>query len=287
MPDIGPHLLGRVPSYPDDRDWTPDQLHALGLERASADAPAWVDPIQLDQGQTGHCVGFGWAGWGDATPVQDTFQNADGDAIYYECKVIDGEPLAEDGSNVRSGAKAMQNRGRLTAYAFATNTAQIDEWFNHGPVVFGSDWYHDMFTPDPAGTVHATGAIDGGHCYLGLDDLAPAEDAYLCQNSWGDWGPLHGRFKISKADMAMLLASGGEACLAAESPLPSPAPVPVPPVPPDPIPAPPPIPVPPNPPPPPPPQPAPAPSGCLLNAVVLVLVVTLGFVLPLLARMFG
>jgi Papain family cysteine protease len=290
---VGPHLLGRVPSYPDERDWTPDQLHRmarmalelsppplLGIDFAGDATPAWEDLIQLDQGQTGHCVGFGWAGWGDATPVTDTFQNADGDAIYYECKVIDGEPLAETGSNVRSGAKAMQNRQRLTAYAFATDLAQVDEWLNnHGPVVFGSDWYHDMFTPDPQGWVTATGTIDGGHCFLCLDKL-DAEDGYLFQNSWGSsWG-LSGRFKIKSADLAMLLASGGEACLAAESPLPGPIPPPEP-VPPGPAPAPaPPIPAP--IPIPPPPTPAPAPSGCLLMVVALTLLV-----IPLLARIFG
>ena len=59
--------------------------------------PGWDLKIQLDQGQTGHCVGFGWAGWVNATPVEGNFQNADGHAIYYECKVIDGEPLAESG----------------------------------------------------------------------------------------------------------------------------------------------------------------------------------------------
>ena len=81
--------------------------------------PGWDLKIQLDQGQTGHCVGFGWAGWVNATPVEGNFQNADGHAIYYECKVIDGEPLAENGSYVRSGALALRNRGRLAAFAFA------------------------------------------------------------------------------------------------------------------------------------------------------------------------
>ena len=28
----------------------------------------WEADFTLDQGNTGHCVGFGWAGWGDTQP---------------------------------------------------------------------------------------------------------------------------------------------------------------------------------------------------------------------------
>ena len=34
--------------------------------------PGWDLKIQLDQGQTGHCVGFGWAGWVNATETRVT-----------------------------------------------------------------------------------------------------------------------------------------------------------------------------------------------------------------------
>src|SRR5438132_140293 len=43
MPDeptrIGPHLLGRKPNKPDDRDWTPEKLHAK-LGEKHEDKPA-------------------------------------------------------------------------------------------------------------------------------------------------------------------------------------------------------------------------------------------------------
>lgn len=185
----------------------------------------WDNSIgALDQKNTGHCVGFGWAGgWGDTLPIADTFQNADGHAVYYEAKIIDGEPGSENGSSVRSGAKAMQNRGRLSAYAFAVSVDEVRAWVrSHGPVVFGTDWTEDMFNPDLNGFIVPTGAVAGGHCYACVGDL-PSEDALLFQNSWGSTWAQGGRFKIKYADVASLLTGldpkyPGEACAAVELP---------------------------------------------------------------------
>lgn len=179
----------------------------------------WGDAdVVLDQGQTGHCVGFGWAGWGDTLPIDDKFGNADGDAIYYEAKIIDGEPGAEDGSTVRSGAKAMQDRGRLSAYAFAASLDEVKAWVRqHGPVVFGTDWYDGMFSPDGDGIVTPSGSVAGGHCYACVG-YHEAKDLYEFQNSWGaSWG-LKGRFLMHGSDAAILLGQQGEACAAVELP---------------------------------------------------------------------
>ena len=199
--------------------WRWLKRHPHGPKPAPNDTtPGWELKLQLDQGQTGHCVGFGWSGWVDALPVEGNYQNADGHALYYECKVIDHEPLAENGSTVRSGALALRNRGRLSAFAFATTTAQIDDWINkNGPVVVGTTWTNDMFDPDANGYVKPTGAVAGGHCYVMLDKV-DAEDAYVFQNSWGaSWGQ-NGRFKMKRSDFGSLLADQGEACVAAELP---------------------------------------------------------------------
>jgi Papain family cysteine protease len=268
--DIGPHLLGRLPSPPDARDyrlkdflraaavsdaqlrdeavaelhlttvgyinkhWTtpPAGTHWAAAEAllaqiggaappppppAPVGAVTWADAeADLDQGQTGHCVGFGWAQWGNTLPIDDKFSNADGDAIYYECKVIDGEPQAEDGSNVRSGAQAMQNRKRLSAYAFAGTIDEAVAWvLAHGPIVMGTDWLDGMFTADAQGFVTPTGAVAGGHSYalIGYD---PAAQVLEYLNSWGAaWGK-GGHFFMHKTDAETLFASGGEACAAVE-----------------------------------------------------------------------
>jgi hypothetical protein len=180
----------------------------------------YADKDQLDQGDTGHCVGFGWAQWGNTDPINDNFTNADGDAIYYECKVIDGEPKQENGSQVRSGAKAMQDRKRDSAYAFASSLDEIKAWVQSGkgPVVIGSDWYNDMFDPDSKGFVKPTGGVAGGHCFLLVGDLE-SEGAFLFQNSWGkSWG-LNGYFKMKYADFNKLLQAQGDACVCVELPL--------------------------------------------------------------------
>lgn len=176
-----------------------------------------ADHFQLDQGQTGHCVGFGWAAWGDSTPVVDDFDNQDGHDIYYEAKVIEGNPGGEDGAYTRDGAKAMQQRQRLTTYVFASTTAEILDWLRlRGPLVIGTDWTWDMFEPDANGFVKPTGGNAGGHCYLlyGIQD-----DDLEFKNSWGDsWG-LDGSFKMKIADFDTLMKSWGEAIASVELPL--------------------------------------------------------------------
>ena len=190
-----------------------------------SDAPSWDDPVVLDQGNYGTCVGNGFAGWGDSTPVTDSFTERDARAIYYQATCIDGscdDPDApgggQQGTSVRAGAKAMQKRARLSAYAFTTNVADVVEWLNnHGPVVFGTNWYDGMFNPDAQGFVSPTGSIAGGHCFLCIDHL-PGEDAFLFVNSWGtSWGQ-GGHFRMRSAVVAQLLKEQGEACLAAELP---------------------------------------------------------------------
>lgn len=175
----------------------------------------WADPSDpLDQGDTPHCVGDGWAQWGNTLPVGDYFTQPDADAIYYECKVIDGEPKQENGSDVRSGAKAMQARGRLLAYAFAGSIAEVRDYVSTtGPVVFGTDWTDAMFTPDANGVIAPNGPVAGGHCWLLIGEDG---DYGVALNSWGKGWGLNGRFKMLWTDLATLLARQGDACAAVE-----------------------------------------------------------------------
>lgn len=181
----------------------------------SPTSKVWADKLQLDQGQTGHCVGFGWAQWGNTDPIQDSYANVDGDDIYYEAKIIDGEPGQENGSQVRSGAKAMKARGKLAGYVFAASVDEIRTWvLTKGPVVVGTDWTADMENPDSAGYVKPTGPVLGGHCYVVVG--ASPTDLHF-QNSWGkDWGTPPGYFRMKTVDFAALFANQGDACAALE-----------------------------------------------------------------------
>lgn len=177
----------------------------------------WAVGAVLDQMETGHCVGFGWANWSNTAPVLNAYVNADGHAIYYESKVIEGHPGDEDGAYPRDGAKAMKNRSRLSVYASA---ASVDEALVHlrtkGPLVVGTDWLNDMFEPAADGRAYLGGEVAGGHCYLwnGVQGTK-----FWFEQSWGkDWG-INGRFYIEEEDFRLLFDDYGEIWAAVELPL--------------------------------------------------------------------
>lgn len=190
----------------------------------SAVDKVWEDPEPtLDQGNFGTCVGNGWAQWGNTLPIDDRFVEYDARAIYYEATVHDGSPDDPDvpgggqqGATVRSGAKAMQDRSRLTAYAFTTKLDEVKAWVQqHGPIVFGTDWTSAMFQPDQNGFITPSGSVEGGHCYVCVGDV-PSMGALKFLNSWGaDWGQ-GGYFYMKYSDANILLTQQGEACAAVE-----------------------------------------------------------------------
>jgi hypothetical protein len=257
MIDIGPHLLGCNPhvEHPSDealedhlsRHGTTDRFKAA-LQGSPADladesfafivafyrwltgqtgttpAPGpvsalkpWRDRAHLNQGRSGHCVGFGWAGWLASAPIEDVESDADGHAIYYAAKIIDGQPGMENGSTVRSGAQVMIGQGRMGQEAYTRNADTVAAWLSHhGPVVFGTEWTQDMFHPDASGLVSPTGGVAGGHCYLGREYL-PDTDLIRCRNSWSEGWGVKGDFYIARSDMQTLLdQQGGIACAAVE-----------------------------------------------------------------------
>lgn len=178
----------------------------------------WGTSAQLDQGQTGHCVGFAWAQWGDCSPVNDVFTNSDAHAIYYEAKVIDREPQAENGTSVHSGAKAMLARKRIGAYAWTQDLEEIKTFvLTQGPLVVGTYWTNDMFNPDAHNFVHPTGAIAGGHAYY-ICGYDRSTNVLRFQNNWGANWAEHGFFYMSANEWFSIFTKNGdgEACAGVE-----------------------------------------------------------------------
>ena len=201
----------------------------------------WENPHgRLDQGQYGTCVGNGWSNLVNtkAAAVSSPLAYDEGPfgvegeatgganharAVYYEATVYDGSPDDPDapgggqqGSQVRSGAKAILKRGGISGYAFTTSQASIEKFLQtKGSMVVGSDWTNDMFNPDASGYVKPTGGVAGGHCYHLVGDLQ-SEDAFLFENSWGEGWGLKGYFKMKKSDFMSLIANGGEVCAPVE-----------------------------------------------------------------------
>ena len=184
------------------------------------------DPT-LDQGNYGTCTGNGAAQFGNTDPIQDHYTEKDARAIYFEITKLDGAPDDPDapgggqqGGTIRSTGKALKNRGRIAGYAFAKSTDEMTAWLRqNGPMVVGTDWTNDMFTPDADGLVHPTGGVAGGHCYV-LVGVNAAGDEYTFLNSWGEsWGINGGYFKMNVADFETLFQNGGEVIAAVELPI--------------------------------------------------------------------
>jgi len=206
------HGFGRIPSPPDERDYRMADA-VRELSRLPRPTKTWHSNLVLDQGETPHCVGFSWAGWGISAPVEDPWGNAEGHFIYKQCKALDGDP--GDGSTVRAGAQVMLDRQRIKTYYFAADVDEAAEYVaRFGPVVLGTVWTQGMMRPSLIGKIiHATGQIVGGHAYLWIG----VDKTYATlRNSWGTgWGK-GGDARISLRDLRYIWNQGGEACAATE-----------------------------------------------------------------------
>lgn len=221
--------LGRKFS-PDDRDHQflmTRKLAMPGLLLPSR--KTWgIAPTALDQGNTGSCVGHGWANFLRCEPIKtnsgiDQLRWAIYDAAIQldEWTDNDNDTARQLGTSVRAGAQAVTNFGRLKSYLWAFSLQPALEWvLTMGPIVLGTNWYRSMFTPDAKGVVEIKpfSPIDGGHCYLWRGANMNTGMATMT-NSWGDsWGN-SGDFLISFRDLERLIHEDGECATAIEQKL--------------------------------------------------------------------
>jgi hypothetical protein len=226
MPDDAPVVNGRK------FDW----VRSLDLGNADhplrATLPAHVPRVQklwiaprwrLDQGPDGACVGFGWTNEALTRPVSLPLKpntlaagNDYAFGVYHRAQALDEyrDTPPEEGSSVNGGALAMRERKLIQAWAWASSVDDvIDALIVTGPVVVGTDWLAGMFDPGERGILNVSGRVAGGHCYCltGFHPSYHGAPSVRMRQSWGaSWG-LKGAAWIRVADLAHLLADGGEA----------------------------------------------------------------------------
>jgi hypothetical protein len=168
----------------------------------------------LNQGNVGSCTGNAMAQALMTAPLRKvgrTLKEADAVSIYSDATKIDGSPGTyppnDTGSSGLAVAKVAKTRGLISAYTHAFGVDHAIGALQLAPFLFGTNWYQDMFTPDANGFVHPGGAVAGGHEILCIGDTG---EHLVFLNSWGArWG-VKGKFYLSYADFAQLVAEQGD-----------------------------------------------------------------------------
>jgi len=205
--------LGRNPAPFDAQDWKPETLRAM-VKLGVVEPMTWtMPPHHYAQGRTPHCVGFSgltfWAAAGSASGLIEGLPNELGHELYYECKVEDGEPGEENGSNLRSLAKVLKRRGIIDAYSLTSDVDAIWDWCSdYGVVILGIPWYEGMFEKDAQGVIHPTGILRGGHAICQYA-VKQSKDNGL----WNTWDDPWGSCWLLDPDMRRLMNERGDALL--------------------------------------------------------------------------
>ncbi len=185
----------------------------------------WPVNGTLDQGQIGACTGNALAQWlntafaqGRLTATRNAhagklLTEADALSFYHEATVLDDDPGTyppdDTGSNGLSVAKAGVKAGYLSGYQHVLSFNDLLLTLQHTPVIVGTEWLQNMFTPGASGVLRVTGAVEGGHEYL-LRGVDVDNRLITMHNSWAaTWGK-NGDAYITFYAMARLLAANGD-----------------------------------------------------------------------------
>lgn len=204
---------------------------ANALFTLEAQRPVWLDrPVrnwmwtpgaQLDQGQEGHCVGFG--SWGEAlaTPVPvmvwgDHDERAH--VAFHLAQDLDEIPGTDyEGTTLTGGGNAMRKLKYLDSYFWLKNAFQVAVAIGRsGPVVVGIPWLAGMDqVQGPDDYFQVSGRLRGWHCVLlyGVQGVRSStnwdiKDLWFpVRNSWA--GACNGRLWAS--DLDSMFTEGADA----------------------------------------------------------------------------
>src|SRR5215207_1538402 len=220
VPDDNQIGLGRIRSV-DERDQEfllPKRIRAADEIRSRT----WFSLGVMDQGATSQCVAYAGTKYLESGPIVQKSPVVP-QVLYNECQRVDEWPgEAYDGTSVRALFKVLKTRGLVSEYRWAFEfTPVIDHVLYRGPVVMGTSWHREMFTPDRWGYIAPDGPIDGGHAWLIIGAARDRKNpdgstgAVRMINSWGpNWGSQNGRAWITFANLDKLIKDDGEACTA-------------------------------------------------------------------------
>jgi hypothetical protein len=213
-------------------------LYPVRTEVSTRTYRHWREPLRLDQGRTGTCVGNAFAHRRAGNPVPiDGIDEAFAVKLYLEASALwYGEPdtTLQKGTSAQSACAALLKRGAIDRYEWVAhwNSAPEDmknTILERGPLCVGSNWYNSMDSPKKDANGHSylpinyDSGVRGGHefCIVGAD-FAPADGSvpyYDMLNSWGPgWGD-NGKARFAVPDLDKLIFEGwGDAVLIHELP---------------------------------------------------------------------
>jgi hypothetical protein len=207
-----PYPLGRVLHH-DERS----RAFGIGLNRPIRTTLWTHRGAVLHQGQTNACTGHAVAQCLMTSPLYRTkdrsLTHAFAMRIYAKATELDEfdwvYPPTDQGSSALGVCKAAKSMGLISRYEHAFGLQDALAAITRGPVIAGTTWHQDMFYPDAAGFVVATGDAVGGHEYvlLGVDMRRRFVTGL---NSWGqEWGR-DGMFKMTFDTLGTLLNDRGD-----------------------------------------------------------------------------
>jgi hypothetical protein len=215
-----PYGLGRLQQH--------DERSRNFTFAARATVPKTVDwPIHapvLDQGQLGSCTGNALIQWRNTDFAQAALSakgahpgyldEAAAVSIYSAATRLDTiwgrYPPTDTGSSGLAVCKAGVRAGLISGYQHSFGFAALLLTLQHTPVIVGTEWLNDMFTPDSTTDVlSVSGPVEGGHEYL-VRGANIERQLITMHNSWGaGWG-VNGDAYIAFHDFQKLLAAGGD-----------------------------------------------------------------------------